>query len=336
MIKKLLYLFCLFNLLWFSIAKTYASSSVTSLTITQKVMEHYLEYTHYKVIGLCFWKKCDIGCTFPTTLELDEYLPDLVVTVANKEGDNPWMEANEILDKGSFAIGNEAMQQTTGFGLANGNSSSQKSSHYDSLRMKTIDVIGNPAMLIHFPFLTLQSDTTAYVLYYQSDLDTAGRLGLAESIRLETWNPVGNPIGKNALNHWGYEFPRSMSVNVDNDYKASLIAALHAVDIVTNKNTLHVVKSVENTCGDHCAVSNVIEEQKEDHAIWQEIYPYDRHVHIGEDDSLQLKSEGMDDNLKGHGNYVFVVWRHYQGCVQSSPDASLIGATKRIKPTIKR
>jgi integrating conjugative element protein (TIGR03756 family) len=319
-------------------AKVKPATSITSFIIAQTIATHYLDYTHYKIIGSCFWKECSWGmCHFPVTLELDEYLPDLVVTVSPHADSNPWVEARDLLDRPGHFIGSQLIEGTTGFSLDNGNTSGLiHVAHYDSLRTKSVDVIGNPFTLLHFPFLNLKVDTVPYLPYYQSDLDVLGRLGIAEMMRMETWNPLGNPIGRGAFNHWSYEFPRSMSVNVDNNYKASLVAALRATDIVTNQNTLHTVQSTSNSCGIHCSVSNVIEEQTEQHAIWQEVYPYDRHIHIGEDDHLNIQSLGAEDENAGQGNYVFVVWRHYRGCVEADKTATLLMAIVTISPTQKR
>jgi integrating conjugative element protein (TIGR03756 family) len=315
-----------------------SATSITSLRIAQTIAEHYFDYTHYKIIGSCFWKECSWGmCHFPVTLELDEYLPDLVVTVSNHPENNPWVEARDLLDRPSHSIGRQLIFNATGFDLGNGNTSGlARVAHYDSLRTKSVDVVGNPFTLLHFPFLNLKVDTVPYLPYYQSDLDVLGRLGVAEMIRMETWNPIGNPIGNSTLNHWSYEFPRSMSVNVDNNYKASVVAALRATDIVTNQNTLHTVQSTSNSCGIHCSVSNVIEEQTEQHAIWQEVYPYDRHIHIGEDDHLNIQSLGAEDENASQGNYVFVLWRHYRGCVEADKTATLLMATVAVSPTQKR
>ena len=134
--------------------------------------------------------------------------------------------------------------------------------------------------------------------------------------------------------HWGYEFPRSMSVNIDNDYKASVVVALHAADLVTNNNALHTIQSTEDSCGQTCAVANVIEEMTEEHAIWQEVYPNDRRILLGQDNTVELDSLGQADDVAGNGNYVFVVWRHYKGCVQAPGNVVLV--TQPISPTKKR
>ncbi len=338
--KKLLLFFLLSlsflpTVVW---AKEGPPSHITSLQIMEKAAENYFKYTHYKVIGVCMWWKCRSihNCGIYTTLELDEHIPDLLVSVYNGKGDNPWIEGDELYDQLAYAAGNETMKMATGHELGDGNTNETSgSNHFNSLRARSVDVIGNPVTLIKTPLPSLKVDTKPYMPYYQSDIDSVSdRFGIAEAIRPETYNIFGHYIGSSFINHWAYEFPRTMAVDNNNNYKASIVAALHAADIVTNKNTMHVVKSVSDSCGKNCAVANVIEEQKDDHEIWEEIYPKDHHIKLGEDDSLSLHSIGSSDDQKGNGNYVFVIWRHYRGCVQH--EGKLIWSSVKVPDTKKR
>lgn len=312
--------------------------TITSIGISEKVAEHYLDYSHFEIIGACVWLKCSwYGCSTRTKLELDEYIPDLVVTAYNGEGNDPWVEADLTLDAASHATANVATQMYTGQTLTNGrNRMVSRSMHADSQIIKSVDVIGNPFTLLEYPFPTLEVDTSPFAPYYQSDLDVLmDRSGLAEGIRWETFTPLVNTIGSPEY-HWGYEFPRSMTQRTSNDYKAAVMAALHGADIATNDNTLHVMPpySISNSCGKNCAVSNVIEETEDDHEIWQEVYPNDRHIHPGENDVATVGDLGAGDDADGNGNYVFVVWRHYRGCQQGPGD--LIYATTHVSETEKR
>jgi len=300
--------------------------TISSIGIAEKVIPHLFDYMHFKVIGGCLWWHCKHpwDCHVIPTLEIDEYLPDLVVSSYTGKGNNPYWEAAQM-DKAIYPAGNSllhsAMRAKTGLSvnadLANGNASTvSDTNHYSSLRTKSVDVIGSPLSLFHIPFVMLSPNTIPLVPYYQSDMDSLGKLGLAELIRPETLLPT-HCIGSNFLNHWGYEFPRNMTVNVYNDYKASVIAALRAADIVTNHNGFHTVKSTSNSCGNNCVVSNVIEENNDDHEIWQEVYPEDKHIHPGKSDLTTINSMGNEDAQKGNNNYVFVVWRRYRGCIQA-------------------
>ncbi len=315
------------------------SGSINSFKISLAVAKHYLSYLHWRPIGLCVWLHHGwLGAPYITmTPELTHYLPDMVVSVYNEPGDNPWTEANKSFDKAAQSSGNQLIEEATGDELTNGhNTSIHGEDHNDSVITKSADVIGAPMNLMHFPFFILRPDTKAFMPYYQSGLDSVpGRMGFAEDLEPYTWSPVGHYVGSSFVNHWAYEFPRDMSVDNNNDYKASVVIGLHAADIVTNNNTLHVVHSTEDSCGDGCAVANVLEEQNDDHEIWEEVYPNDRHIHPGESDLRSVKPIGHEDEKEGHGNYVFVLWRHYKGCVQS-PGGKLLYQTVHVSPTQKR
>ena len=310
--------------------------SINSLSMSWKVGQHFPHYMNFKIIGVCTWLHWSIFGPYPVpTPEVDEYLPDLVVSVYNQSGDNPWFEARNSIDTVSQSIGSAAIKQATGFGLSGGTDSNQSGQeHADGEVAKYVDVIGAPMNAIKIPFVMLRRDTTAFVPYYQSATDTLGLLGLAEKFQHETYL-LGHYIGQGFSDHWAYEFPRDMSVDNNNDFKASLAIALHAVDIVTNKNTGHTVISTNDSCGTNCAVSNVIEEQHDDHEKWQEVYPLNRQVHPGESDKNSKTPIGQEDAKSGNGNYVFVVWRHYRGCIQS-PGGHLIVKTVTVPDTQKR
>ena len=49
---------------------------------------------------------------------------------------------------------------------------------------------------------------------------------------------------------------------------------------------------------------------------------------------LDSKYLGEKDDHAGNGNYVFLVWRHYRGCIQNP--GLFITATVDVPPTNKR
>ena len=312
-------------------------SEMSTFSMAMAIAPHYMDYMHLKMIGVCAWvHMTPIGPSTSIKPEWDEYLPDLIVTVYNENGDDPWDIAKITLDKAAFSAGSASMKTVTGDDLTDGrNASIQSSQQSDSEVTKSVDVIGSPMDVISIPYFILKSDTTMFVPYYQSALDSVpSRIGFAEAIRPETYNPVGHYIGGSFLNHWAYEFPRSMTVDNDNDYKASVSIALHAVDIVTNKNLFHVVNSTDDSCGRNCAVSNVIEEMNNNHEIWQEIYPNNHPIQLGQSDLTSISPLYQSDITAGHGNYIFVVWRRYRGCVQGV--RTLLWYSVPINPTQKR
>ena len=332
MVKRVLFLI-LFSL-------NLIASEMNSFNIGLETAKSYPEYMQYKVLGICTWIK---KRSFPRppsiviTPEVDYFAPDLVVTVFNKVGDNPWSEAN-FLDKASHA-GIESFVENK-YGVKLGNTDIRD--RFDrvsgvAIKRKIVDVIGHPNMLLNVPIpILLVPDTIPFFPYYQSEADVLNTFGAIEKVTrpMETLSVFNNFIGT-MNNHWSFMFPREMSAIIHNDYKAALVFAARAAHIVTNRNTGHVVKSTANSCGVNCRVSNVFFNPDEKYIKWQEIYPKNRHIKLGEND-LGLASMGNADYQKGGGNYIFVIWRRYQGCVQA-PNHKLYKAatTKIFTPTVK-
>ena len=317
---------------------SFAGGEITSLRFVLDAGAHFLDDSHFSIIGACVWEQWTWhGPSISATLELDEYLPDLAVSVYNEEGDDPWLYPNTFLDDMSYDGGDALLQTATGLSNAdmyNGNQASTDSSEqHDAETTKYVDVLGSPGMIVHVPFATLRSATWPNEPFYQSMLDTPGRMGIAETLEPGTYNPLGGYIGT-FMKHWAPEFPRTMTVDNDNDYIASTSIALHAADIVTNDNSLHVVHSASDSCGTNCAIANVIPESSDSHEIWEEVYPNDHHITLGKFNLMPGHPIGHRDIVKGHGNYVYMIWRHYKGCVQHS--GSLIYKTVDVPPTHKR
>ena len=316
-------------------ASTSPPSRLDTLSLLQREITHYRNYSHWQLIGVCTWIEWHPWPSLSMTPEIDEYEPDLVITVFNQTGDDPWDYANTLIDEAAHRGGSSMLSSVTGYELSEGNDSDITGTmHGQGLKRKVVDVIGNPLSLIPTLFPRLPSDTTAFFPYYQSEFDVVGNiLGLGELLRPETYDPIHHTVGPSMADHWGYAFPRTMVVNNTNDFKAAVVMALHGADIVTNQHTLHTVKGTSDKCGDNCAVANVIEETHDDHEIWQEVYPHDRHIHLGETD-VSPSSYVNSDALAGNGNYVFVLWRHYRGCLPGP--GHLKRATVTVHTTVKR
>lgn len=341
-IKQVLIIFLMVFSVGQGFANTAPPSHINTFQIAFATAKHVFDYTHFKLIGTCVWLDTHGPFHIPYlafTPELDEYLPDLVVTSFNEAGDDPWDAPRLTLDKASYAAGNAAARATTGFSLGNGQIevANNATQHGNGIITKYVDVIGNPYPLAYFPFLSLRLDTAPFMPYYSSAMDTPGRLGLAEAWRVvKNMNLFRYYIGQSFVNKWGYEFPRNMTSVTTNDYEASVMAALRAADIVTNVNALHVVKSTSDSCGVNCAVASVKEELTNQNEIWQEVYPHDHLIQLGASAvhvPIGHMLGGADEHA-GHGNYVFVVWRHYRGCVQHH--GKLLWAMVHVSPTQKR
>ena len=328
----------------FSVAYAHQKGGeVNSATIAAAAGLHAVEYMQTKVIGVCGWLLC-VGpiCKVDVTNELDQYLPDLVVTVHSKPDNNPWLELQATTDKASYLLGNKLMQTYIGsvYGLKGvdladgGTIANAGGSNRSGYTQKSVEVTGSPMSLMNIPYAMLRSDTTPLMPYYSSALDAVpSRSGIAEMLRWESYLPIGPYIGNSMLDHWGYMYPRDMAVNQNNPYKAAVIAAMHASALVTNTATLHMVVPTNHSCGLNCSVANVKAETGELNQKWQEVYPVDRHVIPGQSDVLSPTPIGGTDAAMADGNFVFLLWRHYRGCVQGK--GTLIFYTVPVPPTKK-
>ena len=286
---------------------------ISSFTIATRVLGKLFTNSHYKIIGSCTWVVGSFPPKLVPIIAVEQYLPDLIVTVSNAPETNAWIEANAIFENSaSRTIYQKTYQLATGFNLGFGDGSGQVDSlHMDEERTRVVDVIGSPAGFYHFPWLSHKAETKFGTPYYLSEADAVtDRTEIAEITYMAT-HPlllVNHDIGSTHI--WGHEIPRLMRVTQPSRFRSSVVAALHAADIVTNKNSLHVTHSTSNSCGKNCVVSNVIYDPNHDKMIWQEVYPNNRNINPG--DAADL---GVDDDKSGNGNYVFVIWRKYRGCI---------------------
>lgn len=293
----------------------YPPHPMTSLGIASQVLSKALTYSHYKVIGNCAWVTGRLFSTITITPAIEQFLPDLIVTVANRPETNPWIEVKTLFENPtSQALYQKTYQLATGSYLDFGDDAGQITSlRLNDARTRVVDVIGSPAALFRLPYLSHRPEIQFGVPYYLSEADAvADRTEIAEIAYMAT-NPhllFNHDIGSQSQT-WGHEIPRLMRVTHPSRFRASVVAAMHAADIVTNKNSLHVTQSTTNSCGQNCVVANVIFDPKGKQVIWQEVYPKNRKINPAKD-----SDEGINDEAAGHGNYVFVIWRKYRGCIQ--------------------
>ena len=289
---------------------------INTLTITTRVLEKTLHNSHYRIIGACLWTK-----QFPPRVEtgpaIEQYLPDLIVTVSNQPGANPWHEANLLYENKLAIQGYQATySQAVGLPFDVADSSNQLTpQHLNEERTRIVSVIGSPAGLYRVPKVTHKPETQFGKPYYSSLADAVSERTEAGEIAYMATHPhllLGHNIGT-ATNHWGQEIPRLMQVTQPSRFRASVVAAMHAADIVTNTQSLHVAIPTKNSCGPNCVVANVIYDPKHERVLWQEVYPNNRMIEPGNPSDF-----GEADDAKGNGNYVFVIWRKYRGCVAQS------------------
>lgn len=288
---------------------------INTFSMAGKILSKLFTNSHYRLIGSCAWLHGDWFPKISITASVEQFLPDLIVTVSNKPEENPWLEARYLYENStSRVLYQKAYFAATGMSLGFGSGSAQiTNQHINDERTRVVNVIGSPAGIYRFPFLSHSPETAFGLPYYLSELDAVmDRTEVAEILYMANHpNLLFNHNIGSASYTWGTEIPRLMRVTQPYNFRASVVAAMHAADIVTNNHPLHVTKSTNNSCGQNCVVANAIFDPDKHKVIWQEIYPNNRNINPGDSNDF-----GIEDEKKGNGNYVFVLWRKYRGCVQ--------------------
>ena len=295
-----------------SISAVFASAFTTA-SLTVDTVSAVPSCLKFKVVGVCPKIICDAwGCHPIVVPKIQEYLPDLVVTVYPRVGEDPWMEMNATLDVADHAAGAKLFSAThPGLNLESGEANSA-GNHDDDVEFREVDVIGNPG-LFAFPF-GLRGQATPLMPYYQSQLDAVEwRSGLLEQAYSDSWIPGSNEVGQMLINDWGSVYPRSGFVMQPDIAKASAVIAVRGASIATSQ-TAHVgaINLEGKPCeDDECQTAGEIKAHSEK-AEWQRIVP---------DNPLKCESSISDgDQSWTQGNsdqqsFAWIVWRQYTACM---------------------
>ncbi len=301
----------LWGVLLSSTAISADSFTTASLTIdTLAAVPHCLKP---KVVGVCPKIVCDVfGCQPILVPKIQEYIPDLVVSVYSGFGEDPWLEMNATLDVADHAAGAASFSvMHPGLSLESGEANSA-GNHDDDIQLKEVDVIGNPALLA-FPF-GIRGQATPLMPYYQSQLDALEwRSGLLEQAYSDSWVPGSNEVGQILISDWGSVYPRSGFVMQPDIAKASAVIAVRGASIATTHNAhIGAVNLDESPCpDDECETAGEIKAHSET-VEWQRIVP---------DSPQTCESSPSDGDLswtKGpsdHQSFAWIVWRQYTACM---------------------
>lgn len=249
---------------------------------------------------------------------LDHYLPDLVVSAFSNQ-DNPWDEIRTSLDDASNTLRNGIFKID-----ASGGQQDYLNTQIDHVFFKEVDIIGNPALLglNRIPYALLPTTIQPAFPYYQSMLDHAMWRGTSTLARVEELDAIKESLLHHVgqgVTDWGGIYPHQGFVSGLNDGKATQVIASRAADLLSKNSKFypHVVKSISNDCGQACHAAPMQENSQE--VLWQMIYPEEKACSVlGVEDALT-------DKPTEHHAYVWIIWRHYEGCVQG--DGVFAGVT---------
>lgn len=300
-----------------------ASNSMSTVSITTDTLEALPSCLKYKIVGVCFWLVCGFGCSIETTPKVDHYLPDVVDTVYPKYGSDPWPVVNHTIDLAGHAAGSAVFKTTDGYEMKSGNFNSA-GSHDSDIKLKEVDVVGNPALaILHWHYL-LNGQATPMVPYYQSQLDaSAWRSGLLEQLYPQSWIPAYEDVGTFLVNDWGSTYPRAGFLMQDNIGKAGAVLAVRGGNIATTESFDHIHKDLDsNACPEEdCTTAGPILSQAPK-IEWQMLLPNEQDSCTDRIDTsahpIWTKDQKLDQS------YSWIVWREYRGCING--DGTYLGS----------
>lgn len=294
---------------------TTAQPHITTATLIRATAQALPHCLHYRIKGACYWWVKDGAFGHPeVTLKVAHYIPDVVVSVFDRPGDNPLLEANYFYDKPAYKLAKKLIKAFTGLKLGDGRHSFANA-HDTQVRFKEVSIIGNPAAHMLGKDITISPNAIAFMPYFNSFLDVMSWRFGTEMLYPDSWNPWAHPIGKTRIknqygNSWGHLYPRDGFVVAANDAIASAVIAQRAVDIITKRYQPHAYRYLKRRCGSHCKAAAVKENDRQ--SQWQRLFPVESHqCHVfggkhGSEDHLATQTKGR---------YVWILWRYYEGCI---------------------
>ena len=274
--------------------------AINTATITGSVLSP--DCLSYRVQGICYWLYCTLtGCTVRTSVKVQHYVPDAVVSSYSNTGENPWVEVRAM-----------SMPNPTAQGGGDGTTNEE---HENNLaKFKNADVIGHPGATIFSQFVSQLGYTcagagTAFMPYLLSTLDTvAWRYNIPESLYPEALIPGLREIGtRTGLNLWGNVYPRGGFLHHVDDHKAAAVVAQRAGDIVTRRGQVHVYQPLLANARSGYWPAGALMETDASTGKWQELTPTLRSTcAVFPHSQLRVQAQ--------QGDYAWALWRPYSCC----------------------
>lgn len=256
----------------------------------------------YRAVGVCFWLHCSIyECEIRTSVKIEHYVPDAVVSSYSDTGQNPWV------DVAAFSPPNSSAR-------AGGDGTTNQGHENNLAKFKNADVIGHPAVAFFNRFVSesgysCEGAGNPLMPYLLSTLDSiAWRYNIPELVFPESLTPGMREIGsRQAVNMWGSVYPRGGFLHQVDDYKSAAVVAQRAGDIVTRRGQPHVYQPLlANERPAYWPAGPLIEG---DHTTgkWQELVPTLTNT-CSSFPHARRRVQAVD------GGYAWALWRPYGCC----------------------
>ncbi|MDA5490247.1 MULTISPECIES: TIGR03756 family integrating conjugative element protein [Yersinia] len=267
----------------------------------------------WKVKGICYWLLCTpFGCSVKTSVKVEHFMPEVVVSAYSGSGDNPWSEMSVV--SGAAGATEKGIISTLAGVSAGGGQQAIKapSLRKQNLHFHYADAYGHPATALIGGQITgysCQSTATPFMPYFVSAFDSlAWRSGLPESLYPEALIPGQRELGRQRNgNMWGNIYPRSGFVTQQDSYKSAAVVAQRVADIITRRGQLHVYRPLvgQSSLG-YWPPESVRENTGTHNHKWQRLAPkISTSCAIFPDTNYPIAEDG---------NYAWSLWRPYRCC----------------------
>ncbi|QJT79284.1 TIGR03756 family integrating conjugative element protein [Kosakonia sp. MUSA4] len=260
----------------------------------------------YRVVGVCYWLLCTpFGCTVRTSVKVQHFRPDLVISAYSATGENPWSEMSLL------------SPPLPGTAEGGGDTHPRSAYQHSKIRFKNADAIGFPAgdalaeFFGQFGYICAPSPQ-AFRPYFLSTLDSlAWRSGVPEMAWPEALTPGLREVGKDG-DMWGNIFPRAGAISQTHDYKAAAVIAQRVADLVTRAGQPHIYSPLTASSHDGYWPPSPVKEGDSSNHLWQMLTPQkSSSCAVFPDDSA---TNTYADKLAADGAYAWTLWRPYKCC----------------------
>jgi len=283
--------------------------------------------------GVCVWLKCALFfCSVDTSPRYKHNNPDLVVTVYDELGFDPWVEMNAIYAPFQLTLANTILSWVTPVPLVGGGHQTEGTPpgglmEDKSLRFKEASAYGHPMSILSSFSAGLAfcpSEATPLFPYFLSGTDALEwRFGLLEMLQPASLIPGARTVGLGGFfQQWGPVFPRTGFVKQKNDPLASAVVAQRVGNIVTGNSGLHVSGHLKGSGFSWTVLPGELIENVPWTGVWQMIAPIPDPVCYSFGSPLPWElGRSTDDN-----GYAYALWRRYECCAAKGSLITIVPA----------
>ncbi len=296
-------------------------SSLNSAKIIQHTVDALPSCLKWKVIGECFWLKCDLkGCRVQISAKVGHYRPDFVVSVYPTMKSHPIQEVRKAVELFLYGPLNSIPESVAKVLASQGTEPAMTRQDVTrNLRFFESDVTGHPFtnLSVFQSNFYCSSVSTPLKPYYSSIVDSvAWRNPDFESWKNESLVPGRREIGDWPHYTWGSVYPRSGWIIQSSPPKAAAVIAQRAADVAINGGNFRVRKEASNSSSSELRWPlPALRETEANTGKWQMLHPQKskKCETFGANDVLGLVDWG-GGKVDQKNSYVWSLWRPYTCC----------------------